>query len=331
MSENATLHILYYIFVNNQWQDSKASLLESKEMHGTGLGVGYPYLGTTRSASLSATRDFTKSNRNYGVEGVLCQKNDIFGSISDIPCKVVQVQVGKNTMPILTADCDYVMEMYISAGMDDRDPYWTCIWPSSQVLAAAVLGQGKEIVRGKRVADFGAGLGLAGVASALANAEEVVFLDREPLALECCLVNSYIHGCLPSSSYARELAHSLGQHNISNNHIGKTKIDAQLFDWNEEVQGPNLHGFDVILVCDCLYEKFSVEPIARVLPLLLKKNGGKILLADPPNRARANRDKFLGLMACSGLKIEEERVMTTLENHQGGTREVQIVYMTLSR
>jgi hypothetical protein len=63
----------------------------------------------------------------------------------------------------------------------------------------------------------------------------------------------------------------------------------------------------------------------------LKEKGGTILLADPPNRAKANRDKFLGLMACYGLKVSEERVIKTMENHQGGTREVDIIFMTLSR
>ena len=122
---------------------------------------------------------------------------DLFSSIYDVPSNIIDVHVGHISMPVFTVDCDYVMDMYIKAGMDDKDPYWTCIWPSSQALAAAVLGQGGDLVRGKRVADFGAGLGLAGVASALALADEVVFLDREPLALECCMINAYLHGCIP--------------------------------------------------------------------------------------------------------------------------------------
>lgn len=311
-------------------------------MLSTAPGVEYPRrMGGSRTG-----RSVALINENYCIKilnriqsgRVLCQKNaqalsdnqDIFGSLSDVPSTVIDVHVGKHTLPVFTVDCDHVMETYIKAGMDDRDPYWTCIWPSSQALAAAVLGQGGDLVRGKRVADFGAGLGLAGVAAALAGADEVVFLDREPLALDCCLVNACLHGCLPSSSDACIVARSVLEQEVV---YRKTegKLDAELFDWNDDVRGSHLHGFDVILVCDCLYEKFSVEPIARVLPLLLKEKGGTILLADPPNRAKANRDKFLGLMACSGLKISEERMMTTLENHQGGTREVQIVFMILSR
>lgn len=271
-----------------------------------------------------------KVRPSYLVHGQVSSENDIFASICDVPSNLIDVYVGEDTMPVFTVDCDYVMEMYIKAGMDDRDPYWTCIWPSSQALAAAVLGQGGDLVRGKRVADFGAGLGLAGVASALAHAEEVVFLDREPLALECCMINAYLHGCLSLSEDAGIMAQAVLEKQVVQRNIS-SKIEAQLFDWNEEVRGQNLHGFDVILVCDCLYEKFSVEPIAKVLPLLLKEQGGMILLADPPNRAKANRDKFLGLMACYGLKVSEERVIRTLENHQGTTRNVEIIFMILSR
>ena len=311
-------------------------------MLGMAPGVEYPCrIGsrTGRSVAFINENNCIKSlNRNVAAGRVLCQKNaqawsdsqDIFGSLSDVPGTVIDVHVGEHTMPVFTVDCDHVMETYIKAGMDDRDPYWTCIWPSSQALAAAVLGQGGDLVRGKRVADFGAGLGLAGVAAALSGADEVVFLDREPLALDCCLVNACLHGCLPSSSDACIVPRSVLEQETLDRKI-ESKLDAELFDWNDDVRGSHLHGFDVILVCDCLYEKFSVEPIARVLPLLLKEKGGAILLADPPNRAKANRDKFLGLMACSGLKISEERMMTTLENHQGGTREVQIVFMILSR
>lgn len=145
------------------------------------------------------------------------------------------------------------------------------------------------------------------------------------------MINAYLHGCIPSSTDASVMAKAVLKNPTTMKRNTTCKIEAQLFDWNEEVRGSNLHGFDVILVCDCLYEKFSVEPIARVLPLLLKEKGGMILLADPPNRAKANRDKFLGLMACYGLNVTEERVLRVLENHQGGTREVDIVFMTLRR
>jgi len=50
----------------------------------------------------------------------------------------------------------------------DADPYWVRAWPSALALATAVLDS-PDIVRGKRVADLGAGLGVAGIAAALAG------------------------------------------------------------------------------------------------------------------------------------------------------------------
>ena len=53
-------------------------------------------------------------------------------------------------------------------GEFDRDPYWCRVWPSALALAELIL-QNPELVAGKSVCDVGAGLGLAGIAAALAG------------------------------------------------------------------------------------------------------------------------------------------------------------------
>lgn len=55
------------------------------------------------------------------------------------------------------------------AGIEDADPYWVRAWPSSIALASLILAR-PELVAGKKVADVGCGLGLAGLAAALAGA-----------------------------------------------------------------------------------------------------------------------------------------------------------------
>jgi TolA-binding protein len=67
------------------------------------------------------------------------------------------------------------------------------VWPSAISLAQQLL-QRPELVAGKKVADLGAGLGVAGIAAALAGAAEVVLLDREPLALQCALLSGAASG-----------------------------------------------------------------------------------------------------------------------------------------
>ncbi len=51
-----------------------------------------------------------------------------------------------------------------------------------------------ELVAGKRVLDFAAGCGLAGIASALAGAAAVLAVDIDPLAVQAVLMNAALNG-----------------------------------------------------------------------------------------------------------------------------------------
>lgn len=59
--------------------------------------------------------------------------------------------------------------------------YWVFCWASGQALARYLLQQ-PEVVRGKRVLDFGTGSGVVAVAAVLAGAARVVACDIDPLA-----------------------------------------------------------------------------------------------------------------------------------------------------
>ena len=249
--------------------------------------------------------------------------------VNDIKLSSTNVAVNNRSVSIVVADVDAVMQMYIDAGQGDRDPYWTCIWPSSIAMAQELL-QNPELVAGKKVADLGCGLGLGGVAAALAGASEVVFLDREPLALQCSLLNSLL-AALPTELDTDTLAAAKalvanGQapphllEGLSTGESNRTTADtleatstcrvrAEVFDWSQPLSSL-LHYFDVVLACDVLYEAFSVEPVAKITPQLLKLSGssdssdespGVILLADPPLRAKQNRDRFLELLGADGF------------------------------
>ncbi|KAF8060503.1 Mettl20 [Scenedesmus sp. PABB004] len=93
---------------------------------------------------------------------------------------------------ITPADVDAVLDYFIAEGVDG-DPYWCRVWPSAIALASQLLAR-PALVAGKRVADLGAGLGVAGIAAALAGAAEVVLLDREPMALQCALMSAAASG-----------------------------------------------------------------------------------------------------------------------------------------
>src|SRR5690606_17103920 len=71
--------------------------------------------------------------------------------------------------------------------------YWSFCWASGQAIAA-FLAEQPEWVRGKRVLDFGAGSGVAGIAAARAGAREVIACDLDPLALDACAANAELNG-----------------------------------------------------------------------------------------------------------------------------------------
>jgi len=207
----------------------------------------------------------------------------------DIDIKVqTAIETPTTTLRVVVADCDAVMQMYIDAGQGDRDPYWTCVWPSSVAMAQEILDR-PHLVAGRRVADLGCGLGVGGIAAALAGAEEVVFLDREPLAIQCALLNARLngfnkvkglrpelenldHGAAEVDTRAFEAWTALGlteKTNTDSPHIRIPNICWSVFDWSARLADAVMDRFDVVLACDVLYEQFSVEPVSSVVPKLL--------------------------------------------------------------
>ena len=71
-------------------------------------------------------------------------------------------------------------------------PYWAFCWASGLALAR-FLADRPHWVKGKRVLDFGAGFGVAGIAAARAGALEVVACDLDPLALAACRANAQLN------------------------------------------------------------------------------------------------------------------------------------------
>ena len=71
--------------------------------------------------------------------------------------------------------------------------YWSFCWASGQAMAA-FLAEQPEWVLGKRVLDFGAGSGVAGIAAARAGAREVIACDLDALALDACAANADLNG-----------------------------------------------------------------------------------------------------------------------------------------
>lgn len=77
----------------------------------------------------------------------------------------------------------------VVAAVTARPAYWAFCWAAGQALAAWILDH-PDTVRGKRVLDFGAGSGVAGIAAVKAGAASVVACDADPDAQLACFANA---------------------------------------------------------------------------------------------------------------------------------------------
>jgi predicted nicotinamide N-methyase len=74
----------------------------------------------------------------------------------------------------------------------DTAPYWAFCWGSGQALARYVLDH-PELVRGRVVADFGSGCGVAALAALKAGARAAVAVDIDRHALVACRRNAALN------------------------------------------------------------------------------------------------------------------------------------------
>ena len=139
-------------------------------------------------------------------------------------------------------------ELIDEAAFDEDEflPYWAELWPSGVALAAVVAALD---LRGRRVVELGAGLGLPSLAAALGGAD-VLATDWADDAIDLLRANAARNGIA---------------------------LRAERVRWDEP--GPLLRGapWDVVLGADLLYESRNAAQLLELLPQL----GGDILLAEP--------------------------------------------------
>jgi predicted nicotinamide N-methyase len=129
--------------------------------------------------------------------------------------------------------------------VDEFLPYWAELWPSGVALAEHVA---TLELRGRRVLELGAGLGLPSLTAALGGAEVL------------------------ATDWAED-AVALLRANAERNHL---RLRAELARWDE----PELFGagWDLVLAADVLYEQRNADQLLGLLPRL---EAEEILLAEP--------------------------------------------------
>jgi predicted nicotinamide N-methyase len=123
----------------------------------------------------------------------------------------------------------------------EEPPYWSFCWASGLVMAR-FLAEHRHWVEGKRVLDFGAGSGVAGIAAMKAGALEVVACDLDPVAIASCKANADLNGVTLNYS-------------------------ADFFAEDDR--------FDLILVADVLYDRANLPLLDQFL-----SRGKQALVAD---------------------------------------------------
>jgi len=141
-------------------------------------------------------------------------------------------------------------------------PFWAFAWAGGQALARYILDR-PEIVRGRRVLDFGAGSGIVAIVAALSGAGRVIAADIEPFA---------------------ETAIAL---NASANSVSVETETRDLLALPRE-------RFDVVLAGDVCYE----QPMADKVVAWLGEHArdGALVLIGDPGRSYLPRDRLERLM-----------------------------------
>jgi predicted nicotinamide N-methyase len=124
----------------------------------------------------------------------------------------------------------------------EEPPFWSFCWSSGQVLARWIMER-EELVKGRRVLDFGAGSGIVAVAAALCGAMSVVACDIDPISLEAVKANAALNG-----------------------------VDLEV---SGSFEGACAEALDVILAADVLYDT-EIFPIVKRFPDL----AAEVVLAD---------------------------------------------------
>ena len=157
-------------------------------------------------------------------------------------------------------------------------PYWAFAWPGGQALARRVL-DAPVLVRSRRVLDFAAGCGVAGLACAMAGAAAVEAAEVDPLAAAAVRLNAALNG---------------------------VSVEVRL----DDVVGQS-GAWDLILCGDIFYE----APMARrVLPWLRRLAAATEIWVADPGRAylpAAGLEPLAAYDVPTSLDLEDRTVRRT--------------------
>ena len=193
-------------------------------------------------------------------------------------------------------DADTLWQWEENRGNVDADSSWASVWPAAANLAH-LLANEAALVKGRRVVELGAGLGIAGLTAAKTGAKSVTLIDREPLALHCAMSTAVVCG-LETGPVPDGTAASKDDGDSSGG-----IVSASVADWGKLAEQGLVA--DVVLASEVLYDPNEAEPLARSIASLLP-NGGTLLLADPAaGRVESARAAAAKALEALGATVSE--------------------------
>lgn len=159
-------------------------------------------------------------------------------------------------------------------------PFWAFAWAGGQAMARYLLDH-PETVAGKRVLDFGAGSGLAGIAAALAGAVQVTASEIDPIAVAAIRINA--------------AANRVNVDAIETDLVGRPGTD-----------------WDVVLAADVCYEGPAASRIVAWLGKLVQQEI-MVLMGDPGRTyfPKSGHRKLISYAVKTTRELEDTDVRNT--------------------
>jgi predicted nicotinamide N-methyase len=175
---------------------------------------------------------------------------------------------------------------------DERIPYWAELWHSALALSQYLIRSGITL-KGKKILEIGAGLGLPSIVAGHLGAEVTV------------------------TDYLPEAVAFAEKNWKKNNTLNAT---FQVVDWRTPDES---FAADIVLAADIAYEKRMFEFIPNAFKVLCKKNG--FILLTEPNRGLA--EVFLKELPQQGFLIEKEIIPISLfgTSHPINLLKIQVI------
>jgi len=170
--------------------------------------------------------------------------------------------------------------------VDERLPYWAELWPSGRILADHIATMD---LRGRRVVELGAGLGLPSIVAALRGAR-VLATDWYEDAL----------------AFAAHNAEAAGVH-----------LATALVDWRDPPPVLTADSpFDLVIAADVLYEPRNAAPLVDVVTRITSP-AGRVIVADP---RRPDATAFLDAMTSAGWTLTTDVIEFHGRRDETGSR-----------